>query len=123
MILAWRGLRQEDVAPYRHARMVLVDWICFFAEAERQHPCATEVQHARAKRVAEILSDLYPKIRDKMRQPGRVERICAAIEAATRSSAGRVPWKQILEAWDGIEMPISAESWRQDWVRWKRNRS
>jgi hypothetical protein len=146
MLLAWRGLRDENATPYRDARMLLTEGILFYGgalraaceSARRGMPLFTPmgrmrtrggvvvtVSHAApgeatqrryAQSVAAIVARHYPKLAEKMGEADRIERIRAAIESAAKS-AKRKPLKLIAAAWDGIEKRSrDPVRWGVDWA-------
>jgi hypothetical protein len=129
MLRAWRGLKDEDGAPYRDARMLLTGWVLFYAgvirnggELERRgvfartSPEANEAQlRAKAEQVAGIVAQHYPELAAKMAEPDRIERIRRAI-ASSATSAKKKPLKLLAATWDGIEKrPRNPARWGVDW--------
>ncbi len=131
MLLAWRGIGDEDAAPYRDARMLLASWVFFYAaeirnvrELERRREIPLTLRGGndarlaqKAEQVARIVAQHYPTLAAKLAEPDRIERIRAAIASAATSTR-RKPWKLIARTWDGIDAGRSDETWRQDWARY-----
>jgi hypothetical protein len=131
MLRAWRGIRGEDGAPYRDARMLLTSWVLFYADSirsihERERrgvtpPSPPELDGQRlsvyAEQVAGLVAEHYPSLAARMVEPERIARIRSAIASAATSNK-RKPWKLIAATWDGIDArPRDVETWRQDWAR------
>ncbi|MGA2451412.1 MAG: hypothetical protein ABTD50_22370 [Polyangiaceae bacterium] len=130
MLRAWRGIRDEDGAPYRDARMLLTSWVLFYADSIRSiheregrgvtPPSPPELDGQRlsvyAEQVAGLVAEHYPSLAARMVEPERMRRLRSAIASAATSK--RRPWRLIATIWDGIEAgPRDVETWRQDWVR------
>lgn len=113
-LVTYRGVRFEDGAPYRDARMLLTEGIVFYARCEENAPSSDNAA-ARARALAARVAAIYPALRARTSEPKRIEAIRVAI--MTKCGRRTMPWKQIVETWSGIQGVT--DRWRQDWAEYR----
>jgi hypothetical protein len=112
--LAWRGVRAEDGAPYRDARLLLTEGLIFYAGCERNIPSEDRAL-SRARELAQRVASYYPTLETKLIDPKRIELIRKAI--VIKSKRTTMPWREVVAIWDGVEgVPRDADRWRKDWA-------